>query len=104
MYQFISGLLVMGYAVAGSFFVKYWSTTRDRLFAWFAIAFWALALQRFAIIWSNPKWVLGQEEYHPGFYIARLCAFLLIIAAIVDKNYSHARSKNGAGERGRNGP
>lgn len=89
MYQFISGLLVMGYAVAGSFFIKYWSTTRDRLFAWFATAFWVLAAQRFAIIWVNPHWVIGQEEKHPGFYIVRLFAFLIIIVAIVDKNYSH---------------
>jgi hypothetical protein len=93
MYQFISGLLVMGYAVAGSFFVKYWSISRDRLFAWFATAFWVLAAQRAAIIWSNPREILGEEEQHPGFYLFRLFAFMLIIAAIVDKNYSRRRAE-----------
>lgn len=91
MYQFISGLLVMGYVVAGSFFARYWTISRDRLFAWFATAFWVLAAQRAAIIWTNPHDILGQEEQHPGFYLFRLLAFLLIIAGIIDKNASHKR-------------
>jgi len=77
----IAGALATGYAVAGLFFLRFWTRTRDRLFAIFASAFWLLAAQRIG---------LAAAAYH-GFdttwlYGLRLIAFLLILAAIVDKN------------------
>ena len=77
----IGGALAAGYAVAGLFFAKFWSRTRDRLFAIFAVAFWLLAIQRIAIVLSD-RWL---EDTTP-LYILRLVAFLLILFAIVDKN------------------
>lgn len=77
----ISGALAAGYAVAGLFFAKFWSRTRDRLFAIFAVAFWLLAVQRIAIVLSD-RWL---EDATP-LYVLRLIAFLLILIAIVDKN------------------
>jgi peptidoglycan/LPS O-acetylase OafA/YrhL len=78
---FISGLLVAGYLVAGLFFLRFWRQSRDRLFAFFTAAFWLLALQRGALA------AVGLDA--PGstwLYGLRLLAFLLILAAIVDKN------------------
>lgn len=77
----IAGAVAAGYAVAGLFFAKFWSRTRDRLFAMFAVAFWILALQRIAIILSE-SWL----EDTTWLYVLRLIAFLLILVAIVDKN------------------
>ncbi len=77
----IAGALGAGYAVAGLFFAKFWSRTRDRLFAIFALAFWLLAIQRIAIVLSD-RWL---EDATP-LYVLRLAAFLLILVAIVDKN------------------
>ena len=77
----IAGALAAGYAVAGLFFAKFWSRTRDRLFAMFALAFWMLALQRIAIIQSD-SWL----EDTTWLYVLRLMAFLLILVAIIDKN------------------
>ena len=77
----IAGALAAGYAVAGLFFAKFWSRTRDRLFAMFAVAFWLLAIQRLAIVLSE-RWL---EDTTP-FYVLRLAAFLLILFAIIDKN------------------
>ncbi len=77
----VSGLLVMGYAVAGLFFLRFWRETRDRLFGIFAGAFWLLAVQRVLLAVSqNPNneqvWLYG----------IRLLAFVLILIGIVDKN------------------
>jgi len=41
---FVSGLIAMGFAVAGLFFLSFWRRTRDTLFVAFAVAFWLLAL------------------------------------------------------------
>ena len=77
----IAGALAAGYTVAGLFFAKFWSRTRDRLFAIFAVAFWLLAIQRIATVVS-ARWL---EDTTP-LYVLRLAAFLLILIAVIDKN------------------
>ena len=79
----VSGAIVMGYAVAGLFFLRFWRETRDRLFLIFAGAFWILGLQRLALTFSRDM-----VEDDTGLYLVRLFAFLLILGAIVDKNRS----------------
>jgi uncharacterized protein DUF5985 len=78
----VSGAMVMGYLVAGLFFLRFWRDTRDRLFAIFAGAFWLLALQRAVLTIVVHR---GQEG-SVWIYGLRLLAFLLILAAIIDKN------------------
>ena len=46
----VSGLLVMGYFIAGLFFLRFWHETRDRLFGIFAGAFCLLGVQRFLLV------------------------------------------------------
>jgi hypothetical protein len=76
-----SGVLLMGYSVAGLFFLRFWTETRDRLFAIFAAAFFLLAFQRFALA------AIPEPEQDPVLlYSVRLVAFLLILWAIIDKN------------------
>lgn len=78
---FMSGVLVMGYAVSALFFARFWKDTRDRLFLYFAFAFALLAVQRGGLALS------AVEGYSTTwYYLLRLFAFLLILAAIVDKN------------------
>ena len=79
--QLISGAVLMGYLVAGLFFLRFWRDTRDRLFLIFAIAFGLLGLQRVAL---GLTWNLLESQ--TGLYVVRLFAFLLILGAIVDKN------------------
>ncbi len=76
-----SGAIVMGYFVAGLFFLQYWRDTRDRLFLVFAVAFWMLGVQRTLI---NLIDVAAEDQAE--FYLLRLAAFVLIIWAVVDKN------------------
>lgn len=77
----ISGAILMGYLVAGLFFLRFWRETRDRLFLIFAIAFVILGAQRIALVLTREM-----LESQTGLYVVRLFAFLLILAAIVDKN------------------
>jgi hypothetical protein len=79
--QLISGALVMGYFVAGLYFLRFWRDTRDRLFGIFAAAFWLLAAQRAALALSDDP--TGEQLL---LYSVRLLAFVLILAAIIDKN------------------
>ncbi|HVS31085.1 MAG TPA: DUF5985 family protein [Thermoanaerobaculia bacterium] len=75
----ISGALAMGYLVAAMFFVRYWREARERLFAFFALAFLLLAAQRLLL----PFIADDQIELA---YTVRVVAFLMIIVGIVDKN------------------
>ncbi len=86
-----AGAIVMGYLVAGLFFLKYWRDTRDRLFLVFAVAFWMLGVQRALI-----NLVDIAAEHQTLFYLLRLAAFLLIIWAVVDKNLVRRRVRSPA--------
>ena len=87
MSEFVWGLITMGYAVAGLFFLRFWTRTREGLFAAFAAAFWLLAInQALVAISAIPR------EEQTWFYLLRLAAFLIIIGAIVGKNL-RARSR-----------
>ena len=79
--QLITGAIVMGYAVAGLFFARFWQQTRDRLFLIFALSFWLLGAQRLALVLTSAI-----VESDTALYFVRLLAFLLILVAIVDKN------------------
>lgn len=74
---FLSGCLVMGYAVAAVFFFRFWRDTRDVLFGCFAAAFSLLAVVRALLPVVHPPEIL---------YFLRLVAFSMILVAIALKN------------------
>lgn len=67
--------------IIGLLFWLHWRRSRDRFFLFFTAAFWVYALSTLILLLSARG-----SENHPAAYIVRLLAFLLIIAAIVDKN------------------
>jgi hypothetical protein len=81
---FILGMLVMASAVAGTFFLRFWRRTRDRLFAIFAVAFWLMGLNWLLLA------VYASDEINSAVYAIRLLAFVLILLAILDKNRAAA--------------
>ena len=81
--QFVSGALTMGYIVVGLFFLRFWRQSRDRLFAFFALAFFILAFQRGALAFTTQT-----NENTLVLYLIRLLAFVIILIAILDKNRS----------------
>lgn len=81
MIEYLSGAVTLGYLVAALFFARFWKRTRDRLFVAFAIAFLLLALNQALAQW------LGAADERVGYtYLLRVLGFVLILAAIIDKN------------------
>ncbi len=82
----VSGGIIVAALLMGLFFWRFWKKTADRLFIFFAIAFWALALERVLLVRTGLN-----NEVNPLLYLVRLCAFALIAAAILDKNRAARR-------------
>ncbi|WP_421932189.1 DUF5985 family protein [Phenylobacterium sp.] len=78
---FVSGAIALGYVVAGAFFLRFWTRTRDALFLAFAGAFWLMALNQ-----ALPVLLDIASENQSGIYLLRLGAFILIIVAVLGKN------------------
>jgi hypothetical protein len=81
MRQFCWGMLTMASLVASLFFVRFWKASRDRLFAFFAVAFVLFALNWLALSAVDPAF-----EARHVVYVIRLAAFIVIIVGILDKN------------------
>jgi pimeloyl-ACP methyl ester carboxylesterase len=79
----VLGAVAMASFTAGMFFVRFWCQTRDRLFLAFAVAFGIDASTRVALATA----AIAGEENEPLIYIGRLISFLVILGAIVDKNW-----------------
>ncbi len=80
---FLLGVIATSSLTAGVFFLKFWRRTRDPLFLAFAVAFLIEGVNRTALLFvANPN------EGSPAVYIVRLFAFLLILAAILRKNFA----------------
>ena len=78
---FLLGMIVTSSLVAAGFFARFWFVTRDLLFLAFAAAFFLEGLNRTAFLFLDmPK--AGDAVI----YVVRLLSYLLILAAIVNKN------------------
>ena len=86
-YLFFAGAISMGFIVAAVFFLRFWRRTRDVLFLVFSAAFALIAANHAIVALSGTP----REEQSPLFLL-RLAAFVLIIAAIVWKNFGGRRS------------
>jgi hypothetical protein len=81
MNTFLFGVLTTLATVIAIFFLKFWRGTQDRLFAFFAAAFFILGGHWLALVFIATA--RGNEHL---LYEIRLLAFLVIIVGIVDKN------------------
>jgi hypothetical protein len=78
---FLHGALAMASWVAGMFFLRFWRSSRDRLFVYFVLAFWLLAIG-----WAALTFLRSEADADVSVYLIRLLAFVLIIIGVVDKN------------------
>jgi hypothetical protein len=78
---FLLGVIVTASLTAGAFFLKFWRKTRDVLFLGFAAAFIIESANRLAFLFLEQP-----NEGTPFVYTVRLFSYLLILAAIVQKN------------------
>ena len=81
MNDLLSGAIVMGCVIVGVSFLRFWAQARDRLFAYFAVAFWLLGINYLLLALTERSY-----EARPYIYLIRLAAFLLIAVAVVQKN------------------
>ena len=78
---FLLGLIVMSELVAAAFFFRFWRQTRDRLFLAFGAAFLIEGINRASVLCLDDP-----ASGNPLIYVIRLLSYLLILAAIADKN------------------
>lgn len=81
MNQMIMGAIAMGSFVAGLFFFRFWRSSRDSFFLWFALSFWLESGNRVAL-----ALLFAASELEPLFYLLRVVAYGLIVLAILQKN------------------
>lgn len=85
-----NAMLVGGIAIASLavtvFFLRYWRSTHDRFFLYFALSFALEGVNRVVIYHF-----VGTNEDAPGYYLVRLLSYGLIVAAVIDKNRSSPR-------------
>lgn len=78
MSDFLHGAITLASAIVALFFLRYWRSTRDRLFLMFSAGFGLLALH----------WVLSSTMPHitTQAHVLRFVGFALIAVAVLDKN------------------
>jgi hypothetical protein len=79
--HFLSGAVMMGHLTIALFFYRFWRKTNESLFGIFALAFFVLMLERFALLFTTPS-----DEIRPFVYLIRFSAFMLILLGIYMKN------------------
>lgn len=78
---FIQGMVAMGCALVGVFFLRFWQQSRDKLFLRFAFAFWILALSYLLL-----GVISFATEWRVYVFMVRLSAFCMILYGIFEKN------------------
>lgn len=81
MYQLLGGAVAMGSLTIALFFLRFWRSSRDRFFLYFALSFGIEGLHR---VYSALQ--AEASESSPVHYLIRLAAYSLILWAIVEKN------------------
>jgi hypothetical protein len=89
MNQLLAGAIAMGSLVIALFFVRFWRTTGDRFFLYFALSFLIEGLHR---IYASSIEVHSEDS--PNHYLIRLAAYLLILWAIYEKNFPRDKGKH----------
>ncbi|MDB5745046.1 MAG: rane protein [Polaromonas sp.] len=93
MNNFFAGAIALASLIAGLFFFRFWWTTRDRFFVFFALSFWLEAVNRTYLGLAGEM-----REDFPVYYLIRLLSYGLILIAICDKNRPSRRARQRKGE------
>ncbi|TCS36330.1 hypothetical protein EDC30_107147 [Paucimonas lemoignei] len=82
----LAGAIIMVCLTVGLFFLRFWQSTRDKFFLYFAISFLLEAVNRIGLTMS-----IAQNEDMPMYYLIRLVSYALILFAILEKNKRHGK-------------
>lgn len=81
---FLIGVIATASLTAGVFFLKFWQKTHDWFFLAFGASFIIEGLNRSAVLLTDKP-----NEGSPWTYLVRLLSLLLILVAILRKNYGN---------------
>jgi uncharacterized membrane protein HdeD (DUF308 family) len=84
----ITGMIAMASLIIGLFFLRFWRTTRDRFFLYFALSFGIEGVHRIVTTLT-----FDEQEDSPLHYLVRLLAYGLILWAILEKNLPSRRGE-----------
>ncbi|MDI1275279.1 DUF5985 family protein [Polaromonas sp.] len=77
----LAGAIALGSLAVGLFFFRYWYTSRDRFFLYFALSFWIEGFSRIHMGLNSDI-----PEDVPVYYMIRILSYGLILLAIWEKN------------------
>ena len=81
MSEFVQGATMLASIGVAVFFLRFWRDTGDRLFAVFSGAFAVFAVNRLLLVLLDEE-----SEARTWVYALRAATFLMIAAAVLDKN------------------
>jgi len=84
--DFLTGANAMASLTIAFFFWRFYQKVNDRFFLFFSMAFLTFVIERIVLIVGQIK-----SEYFGVVYSIRLIGFVIIIAAIWDKNRKELR-------------
>lgn len=82
------GAIALACFTTSLFFLRFWKTTRDRFFLYFALSFFLQGISRLMMGMVDHT----GDEARPLVYLIRLAAFALIFIAFVGKNRVKGRN------------
>lgn len=82
------GAIAMASMVIALFFLRFWRSTKDRFFLYFALSFFIDGMDRLFLAPVSPS-----TDDAPEYYLVRLFAYSLILFAIFDKNRPRSKGK-----------
>lgn len=82
----LQGATMMASVGIAVFFLRFWRQTGDRLFAVFSAAFVVFAVNRLALVLLD-----AESEGRTWVYALRAATFVMIAAAVLDKNLGRDR-------------
>jgi len=91
--HFFAGMACATFALSAVFFLKFWKASRDRFFLFLCTTLGLLSLERAVsvAIYYMLQAEAQSDHTRSWLYLIRLAAFLLILAAILDKNRQRGR-------------
>jgi zinc transporter ZupT len=84
----ITGAIAMASIIIALFFLRFWRSTRDRFFMYFALSFAIEGAHRVVSALAYQD-----NEDSPLHYLVRLLAYGLILWAILEKNLPERKKK-----------
>jgi hypothetical protein len=82
----LTGAIGMASLIAALFFLRFWRTTHDRFFLYFAVSFLIQGVNRFFLAQGADA-----IDDTPIGYLFRLVSYMLIVIAVIEKNRRTSR-------------